>query len=221
MRTPARILTALALAAVAVVGTAYLLPREADIRATRDIAAPPASVYSLAADLGRFAQWSPWPAFGPEVRTVLSGAAGAVGQTLSSASDDPTLGSATLVLTALEPDRLVATEIDLGGADRADTVLGIAAFGGGSRVTWALAADLGDNPLGRYLFVLSGARLRLERQLANGLARLAARAEVSPGLAPSLVGAPIASPVLLPPIASSPLPPLAPFPAAPPALSGI
>ena len=221
MRTLARIVTALALAAGAVVGAAYLLPREAEIRATRDIAAPPAAVYALAADLRRFGQWSPWREFGPEVRTVLSGAAGAVGQTLSWSSDDPSLGSGTLVLTALEPDRLIATEIDLGGADRADTVLGIAAAGGGSRVTWALAADLGDNPIGRYLWVLSGARLRIEAQLANGLARVAAHAEVLPAVAPSLVGAPAASPVLMPPLASSPLSPLAPFPAAPPALSGI
>jgi hypothetical protein len=201
VRTLGRILVALLVAAGLVIGGAYALPREGEARAVATIAAPPAAVYRLASDLGRFGEWSPWPEFGPAARTVLSGADGAIGQALSWSSENPALGSGTLTITALEAARRVAALIDFGGAMRAGSVLAIEPDAGGSRVIWVFTADLGPNPLGRYLWSVSAARTTLESQLAAGLRQLAAIAEREAFAAPAIAAGP------LPAIVVSPLAP--------------
>ena len=223
MRTLMRILVALVVTAAGVGGLAYLLPPDGEVRAVTTIAAPPSAVYALAADLGRFGAWSPWPEFGPDVQTMLSGPAGAEGQTLSWISEDPALGTGTLTLTALDAGRRVAAEIDFGGAVRANSVLTLEATAGGTRAEWAFATDLRANPLHRYVWVMSGVRAILQAQLRAGLARLADLAErpqpgQAPSLAPVVAAAPLAPAIIMPPLASSPLP-VVPLTAIPPGAS--
>jgi hypothetical protein len=210
VRAFGRILVALLVAAGVVVAGAYALPREGEARAVATIAAPPSAVYALASDLGRFGEWSPWPEFGPAARTILSGPDGAIGQTLSWSSEDPALGSGTLILTGLETDRRVVARIDLGGASRAGSVIAIEPEAAGSRVVWAFSADLGPNPLSRYFWVVSGARATLEGQLAAGLRRLAALVEAEAFAAPAIAAGPLPALMVSPPAAPGPLagPPL-------------
>jgi hypothetical protein len=177
MRALVRIVAALAVAVVVVVGAGLFLPRTAEVTRSGIVDAPPAVVYAAASDLRRFGEWSPWAEFGPEVQTMFSGPGGAVGQTLSWISDDPELGTGTLTLTSLDPDRSVATRIAFAGGTSAVTMLGIEPRGqGASRVTWTFATDLGPNPLVRYVWVLGGARNMVADQLEAGLTRLAALA---------------------------------------------
>lgn len=217
MRALGRIVVALMVAAAGVVGAAYLLPHEGEARAVVTIAAPPSAIYAVAADLGRFSDWSPWPEFGPAAQTIIGGPAGAVGQTLSWSSEDPALGAGALTIVALDPEERVAAEIDFGGPARAGSVLAIVPAGAGSRVEWAFAADLGANPLSRYAWVLSGARATLEVQLADGLARLAVLAQRAAAVSlapPAIVAGPLPPATVTPPLVSSPvlLPPsLTPF----------
>lgn len=224
MGTLARIVLALALAVGGVVGVAYLLPGEAEVRVVSDIGARPDRVYAVASDLGRFGEWTPWPEFAPGSVAMLTGVAGAVGQTLSWSSADRAIGSGALTLTALDPGRQVGGTIEFDGAGEATIVLTLEPTEGGSRAVWAFIADLGDNPLARYMWVLSGARATVEGQLASGLDRLADVAEPPSGLppspsAPAALSSPIMSPLVAFPFAGlAPLPELAPLPSAPPGI---
>ena len=81
-------------------GGAYLLPAEARVERSIEIAAPPEKVFAIAGDLRRVPEWSPWVAIDPATRFTFEGPEqGGVGQVMRWASNNPLVGNGTQTVT--------------------------------------------------------------------------------------------------------------------------
>jgi uncharacterized protein YndB with AHSA1/START domain len=183
MRMLRRIVLILAAVVVVLVAIGYLLPQRVAVARTIDIAAPPAVVFPLVADLREAGRWSPWTGIDPNIRLTFSGPEIGVGQTMNWSSNDARVGSGSQTVTEYEPESRVATALDFGPQGRAVATTTIEAAGEGSRVTWGFETDLGMNPVARYF------GLALEGMIApdyeRGLLKLKEVAEAEAVAAPA------------------------------------
>lgn len=162
---------------IAVVGVAmvffvgaYVLPGEVVVQRSVIIEAPPAEVYTVLNDLGKFSDWSPWARLDPDVRYAATGPAQGVGQTVTWGSRDWRVGAGTMTIMASVPARQVAIALDVARLGKATSIFDLAPAGGGTAVTWGFKAELGTNPLRRWTGPLYGWWVGSEYQ--EGLANL-------------------------------------------------
>ena len=130
---------------------AYLLPREVTVARSITVDAPASAVFPLVNSLQESARWSPWLGLDPDVRLAYSGPDHGVGNRLDWRSDHPNVGSGTQVITASDPDRSVASDLDFGDMGTARAAFTLEPSGTGTLVTWTLVADMGLNPVSRWM----------------------------------------------------------------------
>ena len=185
MRIVKRILAAIVVIAVLLVVVAYLLPRHVNVSRSIEIAAPPAVVYPLIADLRRANEWSPWLELDPDVEITFTGPADGVGQRMNWKSDNANVGSGSQTITLLAPDSKVETALDFGERGTATASFDLEARGAATEVTWGFATDLGFNPVARYFGLTFDERIGADYE--KGLAKLktVAEAETPPEPAPN------------------------------------
>jgi hypothetical protein len=167
------------LAVVAVLALVGLfLPSSAHLERSITIEVPPATVFGLLNGFEWAHEWSPWRSFDPDARYALEGPAAGVGARVTWVSDHPRLGSGSEQITQSHPDSLVTSTLDLGGTVAAASSFSLEAAPGGTRLTWRLETDLGDNLVARY-FGLGFDRM-LGPDCERGLASLRELAENLP-----------------------------------------
>lgn len=175
MRLLKRILVGVAVVLVILVAAAYLLPREAQMTRSVDIAAVPSVIFPIASDLRRFNDWSPWHELDPATSYTFTGPTDGVGQTLNWVSKDPRVGSGQIAVTRIDPDKLVELSLAFGRRGNARSWIELVPNGGTTHVTWGFGADTGFNPVARYV------GLAMDRAIGpdyeKGLSRLKAAAE--------------------------------------------
>lgn len=168
MRILVRLLAALLILAIIVIGAAFLLPREVSASRSIHVKAPPEAIFPYVNNLKRFHEWSPWRPKDPYAQYEFSGPEEGKGGKMAWRSNS--LGEGTMTITQSEPPRQVKVALDLGRMGTAKGGYDIAAQVGGSKVTWSLESDLGNNPLMRWV------GLMMERWIGadyeEGLARL-------------------------------------------------
>ncbi|MCB1500174.1 MAG: SRPBCC family protein [Bauldia sp.] len=142
---------AIVVVVVAAVVVAFALPRHAIVTRSVEVAAPPAAVFPLLADLRRFGEWSPWPETGPAVTFTYTGPIDGIGQTVNWSSKDPGVGEGSLTITGIDSDKRVDLSVVFGDKGLADAYLAIEPNGAGSTLTGGFDSDLGFNPISRYL----------------------------------------------------------------------
>ena len=123
-------------------GGAYMLPGEARVERTIDIAAAADKVYGIAADLRRMPEWSPWVQADPQVKISFEGPEQGAGQVMRWASNNPMVGSGTLSVTEAVPGARLATASDYGGFGTSSAVMTFAPEGTGTQVTWVFQSRL-------------------------------------------------------------------------------
>lgn len=123
-------------------GGAYLLPGEARVERSIEIAAPPEIVFAIVGDLRRVPEWSPWVKADPKVSFTFEGPERGVGQSMRWASNNPMVGSGGEKVTELAPNERIVTEIDYGEFGTATSAISIAPAGGGTRVTRSFTSAL-------------------------------------------------------------------------------
>ena len=170
-----RILAGVAVVLAALVVVAFFLPREPEVSRSVDIAAPPSAIFPIASDLRRFREWSPWLELDPATTYTFTGPTEGVGQTMTWASKDPTVGSGSMAVTLLEPGNLVEMALAFGRQANAHSWIHLTPNGGTTRVTWGFAADTGFNPVARYLGLVLDRAIGPDYE--RGLARLKVAAE--------------------------------------------
>ena len=132
-------------------GAAFLLPRNVIVERSIAIDAPPEAVFPLVNSLERGKEWSPWLERDPETALTFGGAKEGVGATMEWASSDPQVGEGYQEITASVPNERVETALDFGTQGAAKAWFVLAADGGGTALTWGLDADMGNNPMGRWM----------------------------------------------------------------------
>ncbi len=164
--------------AVLTAGIGFLLPGKYVVSRNITINTAPDRVYALLEDPRRWKDWMPWHRRDPAMTISPLGAERGVekGVGAGSAWKSNTEGASRLRLTSIEPGRRLSFEWQK--PERGTTALGefrLAAAGLGTRVSWTLSADAGDNPFDRWAGVFADGLTGTD--LANGLANLKALAE--------------------------------------------
>jgi len=178
MRIAKRAALAVAGILVLAVLVAFVLPRHAIVVRSTEIDAPPAAIYTLVGDLRHFNEWSPWSDLDPDTSYTFTGAVDGVGQTLNWQSDDPDVGSGSMEIVGLDPDRRVDLALHFGAEGEAISSLRLEPAGTGTSVTWTFDSDLGFNPIARYFGLIIDGRIGPDYE--KGLAKLKAVVESPP-----------------------------------------
>jgi uncharacterized protein YndB with AHSA1/START domain len=122
-------------------GGAYLLPSEARVERSIEIAAPPEKVFAIAGDLRRVPEWSPWVATDPATRFTFEGEQG-VGQVMRWASNNPLVGNGSERVTEFLANERMVTEANYGEFGTAASTITIAPSEGGTKLTRSFASAL-------------------------------------------------------------------------------
>ena len=154
-------------------GGAYLLPSEARVERSVEIAAPPEKVFAIAGNLRRVPDWSPWVATDPATRFSFEGEQG-VGQVMRWASNNPMVGNGTEKVTAFVVNERLVTGADYGEFGTATSTLSLAPSGSGTRVTRSFTSAL-PGVVDRWAGLLIDGSVGAEYE--KGLANLKALAE--------------------------------------------
>ena len=178
MKIAKRIVLGVAVVLVLLVVAAYLLPRHATVSRTIEIAAPPSAVFPLVGDLRRFNEWSPWAERDPAAVYTFTGPTDGVGQTLNWTSKDPDVGTGSMTVDRLAPEKAVALTVVFAGEGSAAATIGLEPAGAGTKVVWAFDSDLGFDPIARYFGLMIDGMVGPDYE--KGLARLKAVAEAKP-----------------------------------------
>jgi len=164
--------------AVLLVAVAFALPRQVHVERSTAIAAPPATVYALVSGFRSFHSWSPWFDDDPRARYSYDGPAWGVGAKMSWASDDPNVGSGSQEIIEVVPVERVRTRLDFGEQGNATAEFRLSPGAGATQVTWSLDADMGRNPLARYVGLMFDSMIGPDYE--QGLAGLKRVAEALP-----------------------------------------
>ena len=129
----------------------FLLPRDAYVERSVEIDASPQQVFAMVNDFRQFNRWQPWHQIDPTTRYVFDGPASGAGSRMNWYSDHPDVGDGMQEILLSEPHSKVRAALDFGAGGLAYADYLIDATDGGSVLTWTLEADMGGNPLGRYV----------------------------------------------------------------------
>ena len=162
------------LAVAVVVGGAYVIPPVARVERAIHIAAPPAAVYAIVSDLRRYPEWSPWQELDPATAYAFEGAENGVGQKLTWSSTNPQVGKGTQTIVALDPDRAVRMELDVGPMGKAQSELVLSPVDTGTVVVWRFEKPV-EGVLERWMSLMFDRTVGAD--YVRGLSLLKKRAE--------------------------------------------
>jgi len=130
---------------------AFMLPSNVQVSRSIVINSSPSNIFGVVDGFRQFDRWSPWAAKDPGMKVQISGALYGVGAHYEW-SGNKTVGSGSQEIIESTPYSEVKIRVLFGGFDQPN----IAVFSlepaavQGTKVTWALHANLGANPIWRY-----------------------------------------------------------------------
>ncbi len=151
MRFVKRIILALLVLILLLVGVSFLLPGKAEVSRSITIDAPAEAIFPFVNSMQETEKWSPWLSRDPETKLAYSGPDTGVGNTLNWSSENPQVGTGTQEIVESVPDQVVRTELDFGPMGTAIASFVLQPEGSGTQVTWGFVSDLGLNPMSRWM----------------------------------------------------------------------
>ena len=137
--------------AVVFLAGGFLLPQTVTITRSIDIAKPPNAVFPHVNSLKATQAWSPWLEIDPDVKVTFDGPDEGVGAKMSWSSEDPQVGQGVQEIIASIAEKRVETALDFGDMGTAKAEFLLDGKDGVTNVTWGLEADMGSNPVGRWM----------------------------------------------------------------------
>lgn len=137
--------------ALVFVAGGFLLPREVQVARSIEIDAAPEIVFPHVNSLKATGEWSPWAARDPEMVVNFSGPDEGVGAAMSWTSDEPSVGEGSQKIVVSEVNARVESDLDFGDMGTAKAAVLLDPNGSATNVTWILVADMGNNPVGRWM----------------------------------------------------------------------
>ena len=136
---------------VVFIAGAYLLPRNVQVARSIDINAPADQVFQQVNSLKATQNWSPWLSLDPDVALTFNDVETGVGSAMSWTSENPKVGSGAQEITASVENQSVTTALDFGDMGTANAEFLLKEADGITNITWTLDADMGNNPIGRWM----------------------------------------------------------------------
>lgn len=160
------LLIGISIVAVAVFLAAIALPSSARVVRSTIINAQPDSVYELVSSTQGFQRFNPYCDTDPNLMITPFGPAQGVGAGFRFAGKE---GKGSQTISLLENNRRAVMKIDLGAMGQCRYEFDLKVADGGTKVTWAMAADFGFNPIFRIVGLFMDKLLgkTIERGLAN------------------------------------------------------
>jgi hypothetical protein len=149
MRLLRRLLTIVVVIALLLTAGAYLLPREVTVTRTATIAAPADKIFPLINSLRAASVWSPWVAKDPAMTITYDGPAEGVGAHMAWTS--AVVGDGTQEIAASTPGHDVTSTLTFGNMTPSTATFSLTPDGTSTTVAWTLKADMGMNPMGRWI----------------------------------------------------------------------
>lgn len=132
--------------ALIVVGASFLLPAQAVVIRSIEIAAPPDDVFAIVGDLRRFQEFSPWADRDPDIEYRFEGTESGLGQKMRWTSDNPDIGSGTQTIIEFDPPNYAEMALDLGKMGRSVASWDLVPSQTGTKVTWEFRSNLKGIP---------------------------------------------------------------------------
>lgn len=145
-----KILLALVVIVILILGIGFLLPRQVHVERSITIDAPRATVFALVDGFRTFNKWSPWFDADPEATYTYDGPDFGVGAKMSWQGDPKKVGAGSQEIVETRAPELVKARLDFGEQGAATATYVLSREGPGTKVTWGFDTDLGGNPLARY-----------------------------------------------------------------------
>ena len=197
--------------AIIILGVSFLLPSQAVVTLSAEIAAPPEKVLAIVGDLHRLQEFSPWAELDPSKKFTYEVPATGIGQKVSWVSENVAVGSGSQTITEHDPPKHVASQLDLGARGKALMAWDIEPSGAGTKATWTLRSKL-DGIAPRWFGLTFDGRIGAD--LERGLAKLKTAAEKPEAPAPQATpeapnapAAPSESAPAAPPVGAAPAAP--------------
>jgi carbon monoxide dehydrogenase subunit G len=159
---------------IIIVGGSFLLPSQATVTRSAEIAAPPDKVFAIVGDMRRFQEFSPWADLDPDIKYTFEGPESGVGQKMSWTSDNANVGSGSQTIIEYMPPTHVASELDLGQLGKAVASWDLQPSGTGTRAIWGFKSSL-EGIAERWFGLMYNSWIGADYE--KGLARLKAAAE--------------------------------------------
>lgn len=139
---------ALGAAATALVASAstLFLPRAQTVERKNVVKAPPAAVYNLLTSARSYQSFNPYKDTDPALNIEFFGPDEGVGSGFRFEGKE---GKGSQTIVAMDKDRSVKVEIDLGPMGKPETTFLLREVDAGTEVTWSTTSDFGYNPIGR------------------------------------------------------------------------
>ena len=132
----------------------FLLPQQVRVERATVIAAKPATVFSYLNGWENFNAWSPWAALDPKTKYTYEGPLTGVGAKQSWFSDDPNVGNGSQEITAVEANQSITIKLMLPGMEPSIVTQTLTPEGEGTKLVWAMDADMGNSPVNRWFGLL-------------------------------------------------------------------
>jgi uncharacterized protein YndB with AHSA1/START domain len=132
--------------ALIIVGGSFLLPPQAVVSRSIEIAAPPDRVFAIVGDLRHFNEFSPWADLDPNITYTFEGPESGVGQKMNWTSENPDVGSGSQTIIRHEPPTFVETQLDFGIRGKPVSSFELVPSTSGTRVTWVFKSNLEGIP---------------------------------------------------------------------------
>jgi effector-binding domain-containing protein len=150
---------------------AFLLPAHVEVSRQAEINASPGLIFPELNSLRNWEKWSPWYKMDPNSKITYEGPFEGVGAFQSWDSENPDVGKGSMKIVASIPYQKVEIELNFMEAGVSMSTLELLEQEGNTRLTWTLSADMGMNPIARWMGFLLMDKM-LGRDFEAGLKNL-------------------------------------------------
>lgn len=163
-------------ALLALIAAPYALPDHKVVERTAVLDAAPDAIYPLLTSSAGFQTFNPYRDADPNLQIIFQGPAEGIGSGFAFSGRD---GQGTQTITALQDNRSVTMQIDLGSMGQPVQTFTLEQLGDGTsdqtRVVWSVESQFGMNPIGRVFgLFLDGMLGKTYEQGLENLARVVA-----------------------------------------------
>jgi effector-binding domain-containing protein len=172
-------LTGLGLLLIVLLGISFFLPKDMNLKVTKQLNASPEQVFAQVNNLKNWEHWDPWKSMDPDMEITYGATWAGPGGSYTWKSDKKGMGNGALFIDESVKNEKVATTIKFEGMDDGHGTILISPSGDGSSVTWDFSSDYAAKwPWQRYMTTVY--RAMLARQYGKGLASIESYVAANP-----------------------------------------
>ena len=135
-----------AVAAAVIVAVPFLLPSSKTVERSGFVKATPEAIFATLSSTAGYQTINPYKDLDPNLKATPFGPEAGVGAGFAFESKD---GKGTSTISAVEPNKSVTYQLDLGFIGKPVQTITLTPENGGTRVNWAMESKFGMNPMGR------------------------------------------------------------------------